>query len=93
VPVAIFRLSVPVLVSLVAIRLTVRVLRAPSLVECDPRHRRTVSWLAWLGVVLWITGAPRGDEQLDAITELQDDQISARNVLEGTLSAIAGSSR
>ncbi len=90
-PVAVFHLVVPVMVSLVAIRLTVRVLRVAF-----PESRfmriveRSVSWLAWIAVVLWVTGLlPLVLAELDAIHwSFGGTQISVRNVLEGVLSAI-----
>jgi small-conductance mechanosensitive channel len=91
VPLALFKLVIPLLVSLLVIRLTVRVLsaafpesRAMRLIE------RTVSWLAWIGVVLWITGVlPMLMEELDGIAwKLGATRISLRNVLEGSMSAI-----
>ncbi len=54
---ALFKLAIPMLISLLVIRLTVRVLRASF-----PNSRwmrvfeRSVSWVAWLAVLLWITG-------------------------------------
>jgi small-conductance mechanosensitive channel len=54
---AVFKLAIPMLISLLVIRLTVRVLRASF-----PNSRwmrvfeRSVSWMAWLAVLLWITG-------------------------------------
>jgi small-conductance mechanosensitive channel len=54
---AVFKLAIPMLISLLVIRLTVRVLRASF-----PNSRwmrvfeRSVSWVAWLAVLLWITG-------------------------------------
>ena len=54
---AVFKLAIPMLFSLLVIRLTVRVLRASF-----PNSRwmrvfeRSVSWVAWLAVLLWITG-------------------------------------
>ena len=54
---AVFKLAVPMLISLVVIRLSVRVLgvtfpeaRWVRVVE------RSISWLAWIAVVLWVTG-------------------------------------
>jgi small-conductance mechanosensitive channel len=51
---------------------------------------RTVSWLAWIGVVAWVTGAlPMLMEELDGVTwKLGASQISLRNLLEGALSAV-----
>jgi small-conductance mechanosensitive channel len=54
---AVFKLAIPMLISLLVIRLTVRVLRASF-----PNSRwmrvveRSVSWVTWLAVLLWITG-------------------------------------
>jgi small-conductance mechanosensitive channel len=91
VPGAVFRLAVPVLISLVAIRLTARVLRAAFPASTAIRAiERTVSWLAWIGVVLWVTGLlPLLMEELDSIRwSFGATKISLRNALEGTLSAI-----
>jgi small-conductance mechanosensitive channel len=91
VPIAVFRVAIPVLVSLLVIRVTVRVLRAAFPASGAIRAiERTVSWLAWLGVVAWVTGA------LPVVMEALDDirwtfgatKISARNLVEGSLSAI-----
>ncbi|WP_338439440.1 mechanosensitive ion channel domain-containing protein [uncultured Aquabacterium sp.] len=90
-PLPVFRLAIPVLSSLAVIRLTVKVLgaafpnsRAVRVVE------RTVSWLAWLATVLWITGVmPLLLDELDQITwKLGSGEVSLRKVIEGTLSAI-----
>jgi small-conductance mechanosensitive channel len=91
-PLAVFTLVVPVLVSLVAIRLTVQVLR--SAYPQSPVMRATestVSWLAWGAVVLWITGLlPLLLQELDSITwKIGSTPISVRNLLEGVLTAVA----
>jgi small-conductance mechanosensitive channel len=91
VPPALFKLLIPVLLSLVVIRLTVRVLTAAF-----PDSRvmrvieRTVSWLAWIGVVLWVTGVlPVVLDELDSISwKLGAARISLRNIVEGSLSAV-----
>ena len=89
--IAVFNLVVPILTSLAAIRLTVRVLRVafPSsglmrVVE------RSVSWLAWVAVVLWITGLlPLLLNELDSITwKLGGAQVSVRNMLQGAITAV-----
>ncbi|RZI62638.1 MAG: mechanosensitive ion channel [Rubrivivax sp.] len=56
-PVALFRVVIPVLLSLVVIRLVARVLRAtmPDSVGIKLLER-SVSWVAWLGSILWIVG-------------------------------------
>lgn len=91
VPPVVFKVAVPVLISLAAIRLTVRVLSAAF-----PNSRvmrlieRTVSWVAWIAVVLWVTGVlPVVMDELDGIAwKLGDTRISLRNVIEGSLSAV-----
>ncbi|MDZ7592447.1 MAG: mechanosensitive ion channel [Rubrivivax sp.] len=90
-PVAVFRLVVPILVSLAVIRLTVRVLHA-SFPDSQLMRvfERSVSWLAWLAVVLWITGLlPLILQELDAISwKIGSTQISVRNLIEGVVSAV-----
>ncbi len=90
-PIAVFRLAVPVLLSLAVIRLTVRVLRASLPASQVVRVvERSVSWLVWLGVVLWITGVlPLVLQELDAITwKIGNAKVSLRNLLEGTISGV-----
>ncbi|MEP6506191.1 MAG: mechanosensitive ion channel protein, partial [Betaproteobacteria bacterium] len=56
-PLAVFKLVVPILLSLLVIRLTVRVMRVAFPKSTLVRAvEKTVSWMAWGGVVLWITG-------------------------------------
>lgn len=91
VPLAVFKLVLPVLLSLAAIRLTARVMRAAFPTSRWVRLiERTVSWLAWVGVVLWITGLlPIILEEMDDITwKLGANQVSLRNLIEGALSAV-----
>jgi small-conductance mechanosensitive channel len=91
VPLAVFKLAVPVLLSLAVIRLTVRVLHVSfpdsKLVRMV---ERSLSWVVWLGVVLWITGVlPLLLQELDAIQwKIGSTQISVRNILEGAVSAV-----
>lgn len=89
--VAVFRVAVPLLVSLVIIRFSVRVLRvsfpnsqAVRLVE------RTLSWLVWLGVVLWMTGLlPILQDEMSAVTmKVGSTTLSLRNVVEGALAVV-----
>jgi small-conductance mechanosensitive channel len=89
--VALFRLIVPVLLSLLAIRLTVRVLqRAFPQSHLMRVVERSVSWLVWIGVVLWITGVlPLLLAELDSITfKFGSTAISVRNLLEGVVTAV-----
>jgi small-conductance mechanosensitive channel len=90
VPAAVFKLAVPILLSLVIIRLSVRVLGVTF-----PRLRwvrvieRSISWLAWIAVVLWVTGLlPLLLEAMDEVQwKVGAGRMSLRNVVEGTLTA------
>lgn len=89
-PLALLHLGVPVLVSLVAIRLTVRVLHQAFPQSAFWRAvERWVSWLAWIAVVTWILGLlPLLLGELDAIQwKIGNTRISVRNLLEGVLTA------
>ncbi|MBA3623594.1 MAG: mechanosensitive ion channel [Methylibium sp.] len=91
VPIAVFRLAIPILLALVVIRVIVRVLSAAL-----PRLRfvrvieRSVSWLVWLGLVLWLTGVlPLMLAGLDSLSwKVGGTQLSMRNLVEGVLSAV-----
>jgi small-conductance mechanosensitive channel len=86
----VFRLVLPMLISLVVIRLSVRVLGATF-----PQARwvrileRSISWFAWIAVALWITGVL--PVVMDAMDEVHWNvgatRMSMRNVVEGTLTA------
>ena len=81
---AVFKLAVPILLSLVVIRLSVRVLGVafPGL-RWVRVIERSISWLAWIAVVLWVTGLL--PLLLDAMDEVQwkigAARISLRNVV------------
>ena len=90
VKVAVFKLAIPILISLVLIRLTVRVLSAAFPTNEWMRVvERTVSWLAWIAVVLWVTGVmPAVLAELDEVRwKIGGTQISLRNMIEGSLTA------
>jgi small-conductance mechanosensitive channel len=87
---AVFRLALPILISLVVIRISVRVLgvtfptaRWVRIVE------RSISWLAWIAVALWVAGIlPPVMEAMDEVRwKVGAAHVSLRNVVEGTLSA------
>jgi small-conductance mechanosensitive channel len=87
---AIFKIAVPILFSLVVIRLSVRVLRASLPATSWVRTaERSISWLAWIAVALWILGIL--PLMLDAMGDVRWDvgntHFSLRNVVEGTLTA------
>ncbi|CAD5374609.1 Mechanosensitive ion channel protein [Rubrivivax sp. A210] len=91
VPIAVFKLVVPILVSLAVIRLTVRVLRAAFPGSQLMRVvERSVSWIAWLAMVLWITGVlPLMLAELDDIHwKIGASKVSVRNLLEGAVTAV-----
>jgi len=90
VPLAVFKIAIPVLISLLVIRLGVKVLQAAF--RETPLVRlleRTISWVAWLAMVLWVSGLlPVILEELDQITwKVGGTTLSVRNMLEGTLTA------
>jgi len=90
VPLAVFRVVIPVLLSLALVRLAARVLSAAF-----PGHRwvvaveRTVSWVVWGAVVLWVTGLmPAVLAEMDDVRwKLGSSTISLRNVVEGGITA------
>ena len=89
-PLAVFRVALPVLVSLAVIRVGVKVLQvafkdAPLVRTLE----RTISWLAWGAMVLWVTGLlPNMLEELDQIRwNVGSSKLSVRTLLEGTLTA------
>jgi small-conductance mechanosensitive channel len=92
IPLALLKLAVPILVSLAIIRLTVQVLhRAFPDSHLMRVVERSVSWLAWIVVVLWITGLlPLIQGELDAITwKIGSTKISVLNLIEGLVAAAA----
>jgi small-conductance mechanosensitive channel len=90
VPPALFKIVIPVLLSFAVIRLSVRVLTTAFPNSKVMRAiERTISWLAWLAVVGWITGVlPVVLDELDAIQwKLGGAKVSVRNLIEGALLA------
>jgi small-conductance mechanosensitive channel len=87
-PVAVLRLAIPVLISLVVIRVGVKVLQAAF---AQARWARlletTISWFAWLMVVLWVSGLlPVILNELDLITwKVGGTTLSVRTMIEGAL--------
>ena len=91
-PMAVFRIAFPALVALLVIRVGVKVMQV-AFVE-TPLLRaleRSVSWLAWGAMVLWVSGLlPVALEELDQIHwKLGGSSISIRTLIEGTLTAAA----
>ena len=90
VPLTVFKLAIPVLLSLLVIRLGVKLLQA-TLRE-TPLVRaleRSISWVAWIVMVLWVSGLlPLVLEELDQITWMVgDSRLSVRTLIEGSLTA------
>ena len=90
-PIALLHLAVPILASLVVIRIAVRVLRVAFPTSQAVRVlERTLSWLVWGVLVLWITGLlPLVLQELDAIGwKLGGADVSLRSLIEAALSAL-----
>lgn len=89
-PIALFDILVPVCTSLALIRLGVKVLQVAFGQQGFVRvMERTISWLAWIAVVLWITGVlPLLLEELDRIQwKVGGSHLSVRTLIEGALTA------
>jgi small-conductance mechanosensitive channel len=89
-PLAIFKLAIPILLSLAVIRLSVRVVRKVFPKSAVVRAvERTISWVAWIGVVLWITGVlPSFMDALDEVRwKTHEGTITLLSVLEGGILA------
>ena len=89
-PLAVFKVAIPVLLSLAVIRLGVKVLQAAF--KNAPWVRaleRTISWLAWLAMVLWVSGLlPVILEELDGIKwKVGESTLSVRTMIAGALTA------
>ena len=89
--IAVFRLVVPILASLVLIRLGTRVLRRvfPHS-EAMRLFERSLSWLVWVGVALWATGLlqPVLVELAAIRLPLGSIQLSLLNLIQGTISVV-----
>ena len=90
VSVAVYRIVIPVLMSLVVIRVGVKVLQA-SFAESRwvKPLEQTISWVAWLAMVLWVSGLlPVILNELDLITwKVGGTTLSVRNIIEGMVTA------
>ena len=87
---AAFKIAIPALVALVVIRAGVKVLQVafPEAGWVRPIER-SISWLAWLGMVLWVTGLlPLVLDELDQIHwKVGGTTLSVRTMIEGVLTA------
>ena len=89
-PIALFDILLPVCTSLAVIRLGVKVLQVAFAGAAFVRAlERTISWLAWGAVVLWVTGIlPLVLNELDQIHwKIGGTVMSVRTLLEGSLTA------
>jgi small-conductance mechanosensitive channel len=90
-PIAVFDLAVPILASLAMIRVTVRVLQA-AVPEAQwvRTLERTVSWLVWIGLVLWFTGlmSLMLDEMEQIHWRIGGANVSLRSMVEGAVTAV-----
>lgn len=83
---------IPVLIALVVIRFGVKVLQLAFASAPWVRvMERSISWLAWIAMVLWVSGLlPVLLAELDQITwKVGGSQISVRTLIEGALTAVA----
>ena len=84
-------LALPLLSSVLVIRLMVRVLRLAFPRSGAMRSvERSLAWVAWIAAALWITGAlPHLLAELDAMSwRIGSMHVSLRNVIEGAVTAI-----
>jgi small-conductance mechanosensitive channel len=83
-------IAIPVLSALLVIRVGVKVLQAAFKESPIVRFlERTISWVVWLALVLWISGLlPLVLQEMEQITwKVGGKAISLRAMLEGTLTA------
>jgi small-conductance mechanosensitive channel len=90
IPMAVFKVAIPVLLALAAIRMGAKILQVAF--DNAPWVRmveRTISWVAWLAMVLWVSGLlPVLLEELDQITwKVGGATLSVRAIIEGSLTA------
>ena len=90
-PMLVFQVALPVLTSLAVIRMTVKVLRVVFPESRTMRViERTVSWLAWLATVLWVTGVlPIVLVGMESLTwKVGGSVINLRDLIEGAITAV-----
>ncbi len=87
---AVFKVAIPILISLLVIRTGVKVLQAAfSETPMVRLLERTISWAVWLALVLWVSGLlPLVLAELDEITwTVGHSKLSVRTLIEGILTA------
>ena len=91
-PLAVFQVVIPVLVALVVIRLGVKVLQLAFATAPWVRVlERSISWLVWLALVLWVSGLlPVVLIEMQEITwSVGGSVMSLRTLIEGVVTAAA----
>ena len=89
-PIALLKIAIPVLVALVVIRIGVKVLRvAFSEASWARALEQTISWVAWILLVLWVSGLLPVilNESDDVSWKVGSTTMSLRNVLVGGVTA------
>jgi small-conductance mechanosensitive channel len=89
-PPVVFKLAIPVLLSLLVIRVGAKVLHAAFSDAAWVRAlERSISWMAWGGMVLWVSGLlPVVLSEMESVSwSLGNAHLSLRNVVEGALTA------
>ena len=89
-PHALFKIAIPVLISLVVIRVGVKVLQAAF--QDKPWVRvveRTISWVAWGAMVLWVSGLlPLVLNEMEQVSwKVGNSTLTLRHLVEGALTA------
>lgn len=90
VPLAVFKVAIPALLSLVVIRVGVRVLH---LAFADAKwitlFERSISWLVWGATVMWVSGLlPIVLDEMEQVSwKLGGSVLTLRNIVEGALTA------
>jgi small-conductance mechanosensitive channel len=90
VSVVLLKVAIPVLVSLLAIRVGVKVLQAAFTQSKWVRPlERSISWFAWFMMVLWVSGLlPVVLNEMDQIGwKVGNSHLTLRNMLEGAVTA------
>ncbi|MEO7850902.1 MAG: mechanosensitive ion channel domain-containing protein [Rubrivivax sp.] len=92
IPIALLELATPIIVSLMIIRLSVRVLRVGFPTSLLVRRlERSVLWLVWIGLVMWLTGLlPLLMREMERFSwRIGGVDMTLLSLLQGALSALA----
>jgi small-conductance mechanosensitive channel len=90
VPLAVFKVAIPALLSLVVIRVGVRVLHlAFADAKWITMFERSISWLVWGATVMWVSGLlPIVLDEMEQVSwKLGGSVLTLRNIVEGALTA------